>query len=113
MRTSAMPMTLACPDETDLLMVAMGEPAATAVIDHVDGCSICQARLQRLRSEVGLFRADRADGSPWPLIRLDRQRAGRRARSVRQAGATAIVGIRRRSARASVVVFRDRSPGRR
>ena len=32
-----MTTTLACPDETEMLAVAMGEPVAAAVTSHVDG----------------------------------------------------------------------------
>jgi hypothetical protein len=51
-----MTTTLACPDETELLMLAMGEPVPARLSAHAEGCSACQARLDRLRSEVASLR---------------------------------------------------------
>ena len=42
-----MPSSLTCPDEADLLALAMGEPVAAAIAAHVAGCTSCQTRLER------------------------------------------------------------------
>ena len=47
---------LACPDETELLALAMGDPIAAEVMAHVEGCTSCQTRLDRLRAEVASLR---------------------------------------------------------
>jgi serine/threonine protein kinase len=60
-----MTSTLTCPDETELLALAVGEPVAPAVTAHVDGCASCQARLDRLGAEVALLRANRPE-APRP-----------------------------------------------
>jgi hypothetical protein len=51
-----MTTTLACPDETEMLAVAMGEPVAAAVTAHVDGCVMCRARVDRLKAELASLR---------------------------------------------------------
>jgi serine/threonine protein kinase len=51
-----MTTTLACPDETEMLAVAMGEPVAAAMTAHVDGCVMCRARLDRLKAELASLR---------------------------------------------------------
>jgi hypothetical protein len=48
--------TLSCPDETELLALAMGEPIAAAVTAHVDGCAMCRTRLDRLEAELASLR---------------------------------------------------------
>jgi serine/threonine protein kinase len=53
-----MTTTLACPDETEMLAVAMGEPVAAAVTAHVDGCVMCRARRDRLKAELASLRQD-------------------------------------------------------
>ncbi len=54
-----MPSTLTCPDETDLLALAMGEPVSAALTAHVAGCTRCQAKRDRLQAEVALLRDNR------------------------------------------------------
>ena len=39
-----MPSTLACPEETELLALAMGEPVAAEVAANVAGCTSCQTK---------------------------------------------------------------------
>ena len=46
-----MTSTLACPNETELLALAMGEPDAAAVRSHVELCTSCQAKLDRFQAE--------------------------------------------------------------
>ena len=57
-----MPSSLTCPDETELLALAMGEPVPAEVDAHLAGCASCQTRLERLKAEVALLRAERQDG---------------------------------------------------
>jgi len=52
-----MPSTLlTCPDETELLALAMGEPLDPVIGAHVDQCASCQANRDRLQAEVALLR---------------------------------------------------------
>ena len=52
--------TRACPEENELLALAMGEPVADAVTCHVNGCTSCQTKLTRLRAEVAILRANQS-----------------------------------------------------
>ncbi len=54
-----MPSTLTCPDETELLALAMGEPVSAALTAHVAGCTGCRAKRDRLQAEVALLRDNR------------------------------------------------------
>ena len=67
-----MPSTLlACPEENELLALAMGEPAAAEVIAHVVDCTSCKATLERLRAEVALLRQNHVDGTTPPSTEPD------------------------------------------
>ena len=59
-----MPTILACPDETDLLALAMGEPVPAAVTAHVDECATCQTGLDRLQAEVASLRQNHEMARP-------------------------------------------------
>ena len=61
-----MTSTLTCPDETELLALAMGETAAAAVTAHVAGCASCQTQLDRLQAEVASLRQNHAHGPTPP-----------------------------------------------
>ena len=63
-----MTTTLTCPDETELLALAMGEPVAARVTAHVNGCSKCQTTLEQIQAEVSLLRANRPPLSPSATI---------------------------------------------
>jgi serine/threonine protein kinase len=65
-----MTTSLACPDETELLVLAMGEPVAAALKAHVDGCAACQTRLARLHAEVAILRQNHECETP-PSTELD------------------------------------------
>ncbi len=65
-----MTMGLACPDETELLVLALGEPVAAAVKAHVDGCAACRTRLDRLHVEVAVLRQNHECETP-PSTELD------------------------------------------
>jgi serine/threonine protein kinase len=65
-----MTTSLACPDETELLVLAMGEPVAAAVKAHVDGCAACRTRLDRLHAEVAVLRQNHEWETP-PSTELD------------------------------------------
>jgi hypothetical protein len=41
-----------CPDEHELLPVALGEPADEAIERHLDACPGCRGRMERLRAEL-------------------------------------------------------------
>jgi hypothetical protein len=57
-----MPSTLlTCPDDTELLALAMGEPLEPAITAHVAKCSSCQSRLDSLQAEVAMLRANRQE----------------------------------------------------
>ena len=47
-----MPSSLMCPEETDLLRIALEEPVEPAVLGHIDDCSQCRQRVEQLRAEV-------------------------------------------------------------
>jgi serine/threonine protein kinase len=53
-----MPTILACPEETDLLALALGEPGLAEVAAHVDGCAGCQKRFEHLQAEVASLQAE-------------------------------------------------------
>jgi predicted Ser/Thr protein kinase len=55
--------TRACPEENELLALAMGEPAAAEVVAHVVDCTSCKATLERLQAEVALLRQKHGDGT--------------------------------------------------
>jgi predicted Ser/Thr protein kinase len=61
-----MPTILACPEETDLLALAMGEPGLAEVAAHVDGCASCRTKLEQLQSEVAILRANQSEMSLSP-----------------------------------------------
>jgi len=61
-----MPTILACPEETDLLALAMGEPGLAEVAAHVDGCTSCQKRLDQLQAEVAILRSNQSEISLSP-----------------------------------------------
>ncbi len=63
--------TLACPDETELLVLAMGEPVAAALTAHVDGCAACRANLNRLQAEVAMLRQNHERGTTPPSTERD------------------------------------------
>jgi hypothetical protein len=65
-----MPSTPACPEENELLVLAMGEPAADAITAHVAGCSRCQRALRRLTAEIALLRANRPEMAVAPSTSL-------------------------------------------
>jgi hypothetical protein len=55
-----MPSTLlTCPDDTELLALALGEPLDPAISTHVAECASCQARLDSLKARVAMLRANR------------------------------------------------------
>jgi serine/threonine protein kinase len=57
-----MPSTLLnCPDETELLALALGEPLDPAIAEHVAECPSCQAMRDRLEAEVALVRHNHAN----------------------------------------------------
>jgi predicted Ser/Thr protein kinase len=73
-----MPTILACPEETDLLALAMGEPGLATVTAHVDECPSCKATLQRLQAEVALLRQNHVNettppSEPDPTVDQDRE----------------------------------------
>ena len=52
-----MPSTLlTCPDDTELLALAMGDPLDPAIIAHVDECASCQAKRDGFQAQVLLLR---------------------------------------------------------
>jgi hypothetical protein len=67
-----MTTTLACPDETELLALAMGEHVAAAITAHVDGCATCRTTLDRLLAEVAALRQNQGHGMTPPSTELDR-----------------------------------------
>jgi hypothetical protein len=60
-----MTTTLACPDETELLALAMGEPVAAALASHVNGCAASQTKFRRLQAEVALLRQNHERGTAF------------------------------------------------
>jgi predicted Ser/Thr protein kinase len=65
-----MPSSLTCPEEAELLALAMGDPVPAEVTAHLAGCASCQTRLEQFKAEVALLRADPQAGSfsPSPSI---------------------------------------------
>ncbi len=63
-----MPSSLTCPEEAELLALAMGDPVPAEVTAHVAGCPSCQSRLEQLKAEVALFRAGGQDAFLSPSI---------------------------------------------
>ena len=61
-----MPTTLACPEENELLALAMGEPGLAEVAAHVDGCASCRTKLGQLQAEVAILRANQSEISLSP-----------------------------------------------
>ena len=66
-----MTSTLACPNETELLALAMGEPDAAAVAVHVDACTACQAKLDRFQAKVAMLRQNHGDATTPPSAEDD------------------------------------------
>jgi len=60
-----MPLSLTCPEEPELLALAMGDAVPAEVTAHLAGCASCQSRLDQLQAEVALLRADQQEGSLW------------------------------------------------
>jgi anti-sigma factor ChrR (cupin superfamily) len=65
-----MTTSLACPDETELLVLAMGEPGA-AVAAHVNSCASCKAWLDHLQAEVASLRQTHGYGTTPPSTERD------------------------------------------
>jgi hypothetical protein len=59
-----MPTDGRCPDDHDLLPLATGETATTAVTAHVAACPSCHDRVQRLRQELANLRGSLGDTAP-------------------------------------------------
>jgi predicted Ser/Thr protein kinase len=51
-----------CPDEAELLAVALGEPTDDAIRRHADKCPTCGERVDRLRAEVSALPRDLGEG---------------------------------------------------
>jgi eukaryotic-like serine/threonine-protein kinase len=66
-----MPSTLACPEENELLALAMGEPVVHSLASHLDDCPSCKATLERLRAEVALLRQNHVNGTTPPSTEPD------------------------------------------
>jgi predicted Ser/Thr protein kinase len=66
-----MSSTLECPDESELLALAMGEPVAAAVTAHVAACARCQARRDHFQAEVESLRQTHAHGTIPPSTEDD------------------------------------------
>ena len=66
-----MTTTLACPDETELLTLATGEPVAAAVTAHVAECASCQAKRDRFQAEVASLRQSHGRGTTPPSTEND------------------------------------------
>ena len=55
-----------CPDEAQLLPVALGHPAAAEVQAHLEGCPDCRERVGRLQAEVRYLRDAGMAADRWP-----------------------------------------------
>jgi eukaryotic-like serine/threonine-protein kinase len=51
-----------CPEEYELLAIAIGEPAGEAIEAHLAGCPNCRERVEQLRAELTALRLDLDDG---------------------------------------------------
>jgi predicted Ser/Thr protein kinase len=60
-----------CPDESELLPVATGEPAGEAIERHLDACPICAGRVELLRAELTSLRQDLEGGMTPPSTEPD------------------------------------------
>jgi eukaryotic-like serine/threonine-protein kinase len=62
-----MPSTLlTCPDDTELLALAMGEPLDPAISAHVDECASCQAKRDGFQAQVALLRQNHGHATTPP-----------------------------------------------
>ena len=75
-----MTTTLACPDETELLALAMGEPVAAAVTAHVDGCAELPDQARSAPGRGGVVAAEPRTRDDTPIDRT-RPRGGPRRRA--------------------------------
>jgi Phosphotransferase enzyme family len=66
-----MTTTLACPDEAELLALAIGEPVVAAVTAHVGGCAKCRARLNQIQAEVASLRQSHGNETTPPSTEHD------------------------------------------
>jgi serine/threonine protein kinase len=57
-----MPPTAICPDESELLKIAMDEPVEQDIREHVDGCAECRSRVARFRAEAASLMGSFPDG---------------------------------------------------
>jgi hypothetical protein len=62
-----MPSSPTCPEEAELLGLAMEDPPPAEVAAHLAGCASCQSRLERLKAEVALLRGYRQEGANLAL----------------------------------------------
>ncbi|MFI5455306.1 MAG: protein kinase [Isosphaerales bacterium] len=62
---------LMCPEEADLLALAMGEPIAAAVTAHVAKCASCRAKVDRFRAEAASLRQNYGNGTSPPSTEPD------------------------------------------
>ena len=54
-----MPRTIACPRETDLLVVATDDEPPPRLLSHLASCRSCRACVRRLRREIARLRSSR------------------------------------------------------
>ncbi len=62
---------LTCPDETELLALAMGEPVPAEVTAHLEGCAMCRVSLDRFQAEVATLRQNHGQETTLPSTELD------------------------------------------
>lgn len=60
-----------CPDEHELLPIALGDPAVGPVQDHLDACPACRGRIERLRAELSALQLDLNGGVETPSTEPD------------------------------------------
>ncbi len=71
-----MPSTVTCPDESELLKIAMDEPIAPTIREHVDGCAKCCSAVARFRAEVASLVGGPHSGTGSPSTKPDTNLSG-------------------------------------
>ncbi len=62
-----MPSSQTCPEEAELLRLAMEDAVPAELAAHAEGCADCRSRIDRAREELALFRALLAEPQSSPL----------------------------------------------
>ncbi|MGO9469891.1 MAG: hypothetical protein ACLQIB_19935 [Isosphaeraceae bacterium] len=90
-----MSLILTCPDEAELLAIAGGEPARSAILAHVEACVQCRQRLEQLRTKQAILGRVHLAGKCGPSTQPERDRGADQPSSRSSGGTRTMSGFDR------------------